>query len=464
MKNCKKVIVLLLTLTMTCSLYACGKSSSSDDNAKPAATEATEAPTAAATVAAAETSNGLSGEFSIFHFHEEGGSGTSAAFWDQAKSFQTANPGVKIDFQFTDSDNYEEKLTTLMAGNELPDVFLTKGDMLATLADAGLIESLDQYISADSEWAASYVDGAFSDCTYNGKQWGAPFQMQANTIGVYNEAIFKECGINSWPETWAELLSDCEKIKAAGYTPIAMGNKDQWLAESAVFNTFSYRYVDGAWFDSLKNNKGAKFTDEGFVKALTDFKTLVDKGYLNNDFNSINQDEMYSLYYNKKAAMFFNGAWSIGTVSDNAPAEVLKSTHLGLMPAVDGQSGTKFNTAAGAGWNYVMKAGLKGDNQKAALAFLKQVTTGDYANKALANGFFSAAKTSGTVDESKLKPLFAEYSELEATMKFLPIYDCQLPAEIGSGALFSDMQQLLAGTMTPEKMAADCQSVMEANY
>lgn len=470
MGKIRKVLAAVLVFTMILALCACGKASTNSKSTNGAASANGSAKETtngkAADGAAAETTktDGQSGSFSLFHFFEKEGAGTSIAFWSAADKYQKANPGVSINYQFTDSDNYEEKLTTLMAGNELPDVFLTKGDMLGTLADAGLIDPLDKYLKEDVEWAANYVDGAFSDCTYNDTEWGIPFQMQANCIGVYNEEIFKECGISAWPETWDELLSACAKIKAAGYTPIAMGNKDQWLAESAVFNTYAYKYVDNTWFDSLKNNKGAKFTDDKFVAALTGFKAIADAGYLNSDVNSINQDEMYSLYYNKKAAMFFNGAWSIGTVIANAPAEVLSNTHLGLMPAVTGQSGTKFDTAAGAGWNYVIKAGLKGDNLKAALAFLKQVTTGEYADEALFNGFFSAAKSSGKVDESQMKPLFAEYVKLEADMNFLPIFDCQLPAEVGSGVLYADTQQLIAGTLEPKDMAADCQSAMEANY
>jgi len=460
MKNYKKIVDLLLAATTAFTLCACGgapaEQTGSLEETTAAAEEAVTTETAAETAAA--------GSFSLFHFHEEDGAGTSKAFWSAANAFKEANPNVSIEYQFTDSDNYEEKLTTLMAGEELPDVFLTKGDMLGTLADAGLIQSLDQYVQADADWAASYAEGVFSDCTYDGKEWGVPFQMQANCIGVYNEEIFKECGVEGWPETWDELLDACEKIKAGGYTPIAMGNKDQWLAESAVFNTYAYKYVDGAWFDSLKNNQGAKFTDEKFVEALTGFQAIADAGYLNSDVNSINQDEMYSLYYNKQAAMFFNGAWSIGTLTENAPEEVLANTHLGLMPAVTGESGTKFDTAAGAGWNYVIKADLEGENLTAALAFLKQVTTGEYADEALRNGFFSAAKASGNVSEKDMPTLFAEYAELEATMNFLPIFDCQLPAEIGSGVLFADTQQLIAGTITPEDMAADCQSTMEANY
>ena len=373
-----------------------------------------------------------------------------------------ANPDVEIDFQFTDSDNYQEKLTALMAGDELPDVWLTKGDMLPTFADAGSIQAADQYIKEDAEWADSYVEGAFTDTTYDDTAWGVPFQMQANCIGVYNQAIFEECGIDGWPETWTELLEDCAKIKEAGYTPIAMGNKDQWLAESAVFNTYAYKYIDQDWFNSLANNEGAKFTDEKFVKALEGFQNIAQ--YFNEDMNSINQDEMFALYYDKKAAMFFDGAWSVGTMIQNCPEDVLATTHVGLMPAVEGESGTKYDTAAGAGWNYVINSRVEGDDLKAVLAFLKAITTGEYADDALQQGFISAAKTSENADMSTLAPLFAEYYDLAAQMNNCSIFDCVLPAEVGSGVLYADTQQLIAGSMTPEDMAADCQAALEANY
>ncbi len=460
----KKLVSCLMTFALAVSLCACGNSAAT---ATPAAESKTETTAAAEVTNAAETTveasaEGLSGEFTLFHFFEDEGSGTNRAFWNAAKKFEEENPNVKINYMFTDSNNYQEKMTTLMAGNELPEVWLTKGDMLPTFADAEMIQPMDQYINADPSWASAYVDGAFADCTYDGTAWGVPFQMQANCIGVYNQAIFEECGITSWPETWTELLEDCEKIKAKGYTPIAMGNKDQWLAESAVFNTYAYKYIDQDWFNSLSANKGAKFTDPEFVRALEGFQNIAQ--YFNADMNSIDQDEMYSLYYNKKAAMFFNGAWSIGTMIGSAPEDVLATTHVGLMPAVEGEKGTKFDTAAGAGWNYVVSSKVEGDTLEAIKAFLRAVSTGDYADDALAQGFISSGKTSDNLDLSALAPLFAEYYELASQMNNCSIFDCVLPAEVGSGALYADTQQLIAGTLTPQAMAEDVQATMEANY
>ena len=52
------------------------------------------------------------------------------------------------------------------------------------------------------------------------------------------------------------------------------------------------------------------------------------------------------------------------------------------------------SVGAGAGWNYVINSRVEGDDLKAVLAFLKAITTGEYADDALQQGFISAAKTS----------------------------------------------------------------------
>ena len=52
------------------------------------------------------------------------------------------------------------------------------------------------------------------------------------------------------------------------------------------------------------------------------------------------------------------------------------------MPAVEGERGTTFDTAVGVGWNYVINARLSGDRLDRALAFIKDVTCGEYADDA----------------------------------------------------------------------------------
>ena len=335
-------------------------------------------------------------------------------------------------------------------------MFLIKGDLVTTLAEADMIYPMEEIVKADEAWYAEYVSGAFAD----GMGYTVPFQMQANCCVVYNQKIFDECGV-SFPETIEELITLIPAFQAKGYVTIGMGNGGQWLAPSCVVNTFMYRFVDSEWFESLRAGTGAAWTDEAIVKGLTAFQDLVKAGAFNETCNSIDQDGMYELYYQEKCAMMINGAWMIGSVIGDCPAEVLANTHVALMPAVEGGLNGNRNVAGGPGWGWaVNKQTVSEEKLPVVCEYLKAITTGDYANKALGMGFFSAAKTSD-VDMDALAPLFAEYATVEADMCFLPIWDVVLPASFGSGEYYASTQELIMGAITPEEMAQRLQDAWE---
>lgn len=476
----KKWIAALMSCGMIFSLMACGSGETAQNETTAAGQPETEAETEAEgdsaeidtegeTGVEAETNaaaaDGLTGEFSIMIFHSDDPSATdtSAAYWIMANKFMEENPGVTIHTEYVAHDDYETKLRTLIAGDSLPDVFMTKGDNLPTLVEGDMILPVLDEIKTDQEWYDSYVDGAFDDGTYKGVAYTVPFQMQANTIVVYNEKILKECGYDEYPATYQELLEAIPEIKKAGYVPIALGNSGQWVAEGALFNTFAYRYVDKAWFDGIKSGDGtAKFTDAQFVQALTDFQALAQAGAFNEDMNSIDDAEMTAMYYNGKAASYINGAWAVSDIIKNCPDEIKENTRFCLMPSVDGQPGARENVSAGAGWGYCLNSKLDGENKEAVKAFLKYVTTGEYADVALAQGVFSAA-VSQSADDSSLDPIFKEYKDIEATMNFMPIFNVQLPPELISEE-WADMQELLIGDITPEDMANRMQEAIEDTY
>lgn len=461
MKKACKWISLLMTSALIFSLAGCGQT----DEKQPSTEEIQTEEVAGTAETSEETSDGLQGEFSIMTFHsdDENATDTSAAYWIMAKKFMEENPGVTITTEYVAHDDYETKLKTLIAGDSLPDIFLTKGDNLPTLVEGEMILPVLDEIQKDQEWYDSYVSGAFDDGTYQGVAYTIPFQMQANTIVVYNAAILKECGYDEYPATYQELMEAVPKIKDAGYVPIALGNSGQWVAEGALFNTFAYRYVDKAWFDGIKSGDGtAKFTDSQFVQALTDFQNLALAGAFNEDMNSIDDAEMTAMFYNGQAASYINGAWAVSDIIKNCPEEIKENTRFCLMPSVDGQTGARENVSGGSGWGYCLNSKLEGENKEAAKAFLKYVTTGEYANIALEQGVFSAAKSTMT-DDSKLDPIFKEYKDIEQNMNFLPIFNVQLPSELISEE-WADMQELLIGDITPAEMAERMQEAIEETY
>ena len=62
-------------------------------------------------------------------------------------------------------------------------------------------------------------------------------------IGIYyNERIFKEAGIENFPETWNEFKDAILKIKDKGYTPIGLGAKTSYTV-GHLHNLISYRWL-----------------------------------------------------------------------------------------------------------------------------------------------------------------------------------------------------------------------------
>ena len=60
-----------------------------------------------------------------------------------------------------------------------------------------------------------------------GQEYGVPWDM--GMVGWwYNKDLFAKAGIQAPPKTWTEFLDDVKKLKAAGITPIALGEKDSW--------------------------------------------------------------------------------------------------------------------------------------------------------------------------------------------------------------------------------------------
>ncbi|HCI74217.1 MAG TPA: hypothetical protein DHV42_06735 [Lachnospiraceae bacterium] len=75
-----------------------------------------------------------------------------------ADRYRKLHPDVGLDFEFVDANHYTEILNIMMAGDELPDIWLTKADLIPILADEGLILPAGSFVQSDPEWKDAYKD------------------------------------------------------------------------------------------------------------------------------------------------------------------------------------------------------------------------------------------------------------------------------------------------------------------
>ncbi|GKX32257.1 putative ABC transporter extracellular-binding protein YurO [Vallitalea longa] len=395
----------------------------------------------------------------IHNLDPEVEAGGAAALRNAIEELKVSHPEIIIKEEVLSHDGYDKKIKALAAGNEMPDLFQVKGSMVDTFISNGIISDINADLDADPEWKDGFLTGSFAAFTRDSKIYAVPQSSKSTSVVFYNESIFNEVGIKEFPKTWDEFTSAIKALKDAGYTPISLGNKGKWVAESCILSTLGDRFTGVEWFESIKNHDGAKFTDPEFVSALTTFQELAKMGAFNTDMNSIDNMQQKTPYYNGKAAMFIEGAWAISSIETDAPEEIKNSTKLTILPTVNDGKGEAMAMSGGASWAFDLNANLTGAKREAAITVLKALSNETYG-AILAENNSNPAVKAGPYDESKLTRLFKEYNALVDNCIYTPVYDAQLSTSVIE-VMNSGIQELLIDMTTPEELAKKIQTEYE---
>lgn len=128
---------------------------------------------------------------------------------------------IKVNIEELPSDSaYVDKMKTLAASKDLPDVVLGKEGIRELAVKNGQAVDLIPLLDEDAEWKSEIGDGAIE---YN-KEGDALYSIAnaKQVIGYfYNKEMFDKAGVKP-AETWDEFMENNEKLSAAGYTPLAM--------------------------------------------------------------------------------------------------------------------------------------------------------------------------------------------------------------------------------------------------
>ena len=277
--------------------------------AKPAATEAPVATEAAATEAVATEAAAEPVTITWWHISTKD---PALSDWQKmADDYMAAHPNVTIEITVLENEAFKTKLTTVMQSGEVPDIFQSwgQGGMIEQV-NAGLLQDITPYLDANNgEWRNTL--GALDAFAVDGKNYGVPWDMGAVTFW-YNKDLFAQAGIETTPATWTEFLADCEKLKAAGITPISVGEGDKWPGMH-IWAYLVSRIGGAEAFAAASATGDARtgtFEDEAFVQAGYELKKLVDGGYFQEGFLGATHDQMQAAFGNGEAAMLLGGQWS----------------------------------------------------------------------------------------------------------------------------------------------------------
>lgn len=374
-----------------------------------------------------------------------------AAFWQQvADDYMAANPNVTIEITILENEAFKSRLVTVMQAGDPPDLFQSwGGGVLWQFADAGLVRDISPEL-ADG-WKDTFsAQAALELYGKDGAYYGVPWNWGA--VGFfYNKALFAQAGIENPPATWDELLATVETLKAAGITPIALGEQDKWPGHF-WWVYLALRLGGGDAFLSAYNREGS-FSDAPFVQAGEYLNQLValepfQDGYLANSYG-----QQAGLMGDGLAAMELMGQWAPGAQVGNSQNGGI-GDDLGWFPfpMVEGGAGSA-DDVLGGGDGFAV--GINAPD--AAVDFLKYITSVEVQTAAASlfvvptvNGAEVALEGNEIMQTIIEARNGAPYSQL--------YYDQFLPPAVG-GAVNDNVQALFAGAVTPEEAAVAIEDV-----
>ncbi len=149
--------------------------------------------------------------------------------------FEKLYPNIKIQYVNNQGPNWgQQKLETMIAGNDAPDVMQHNTGQFEAFASKGTLLALDSYFKRDHVDLGQYLPGTRAGISYGGKIYGTPRFLSSHAV-LYNKNTFKKAGVpvptSSW--TWSDFLHAAQKTTNAGHHQWGFGmvnNLFNWIA------------------------------------------------------------------------------------------------------------------------------------------------------------------------------------------------------------------------------------------
>ncbi len=237
---------------------------------------------------------------------------TMAIFEDNMAEFEASHPGVTVQWDASSGDDYQfTGLPALLQSDTPPDIYFEWGG--ARVKNHFLDGEAMDISDLAAEYKSKFSNSSWGGFEFDGAVYGLPLNQDITIQMWYNKKLFNELGL-SVPTTYDEFINVCEVVKAAGKTPIVMGNADAWVAGNFI-GLFLYRVAGDAKAEAIMNlEPGYSLADPDFVKALQMAYDMGKAGYVNPDMNTLGYEESFIPMVNGTAAMYPLGSWYPGEI------------------------------------------------------------------------------------------------------------------------------------------------------
>ena len=262
--------------------------------------------TLGAALAATLSCSATAAEVEVLHWWTSGGEAKSVA---ELKKMMEAQGDTWKDFAVAGGGG-ESAMTVLksrvVSGNP-PTAAQIKGPSIQEWGDEGVLANLDTVAEANN-WDELLPEVVAEAMKYDEQYVAVPVNVHRVNWMWANPSVFEQAGVEI-PTTWDEFFAAADKIKAAGFVPVAHGGQpwqDATTFETVVLGVGGADFYRQAFVDL----DPAALNSPTMVQALEIFKRIkdyTDEGAPGRDWNLAT-----AMVINGKAAMQFMGDWAKG--------------------------------------------------------------------------------------------------------------------------------------------------------
>ena len=151
------------------------------------------------------------------------------AIWEgAAEMYESAHPGVKVEFDYLENQAFKAKLPTLLQSKDLPSAFHSwGGGVMYEQVGSGICQDITKPVT-EGGFKDTFYSATIENFTVKGKIYGVP-----NDVGPvvlwYNKELCQKAGVDPTKiKQWNDFVDAVKKCQAAGITPVAVGGQDEW--------------------------------------------------------------------------------------------------------------------------------------------------------------------------------------------------------------------------------------------
>lgn len=341
-----------------------------------------------------------------------GEDGNAQNFKDAVAAWEETTGNTVNDASATSDESFKARVEMDFQSGADPDVlFFFNGADANSFIEAGKVVPIDTIRETYPEYAANMNDDLITPSIVDGVRYAVPVNGYWEAM-FCNTTVLEAAGVEvpGADYTWDAFLEDCQKIKDAGYTPIAasLSTIPHYWWEFAIFNNGTpenHLTIPETADDEL---------GQGWVAGMNDIKALYEAGYFPENTLSATDDETFAMFTEGKAAFLVDGSWKVGGIvgacqSDpedisTLDEEMLDQFTVTYVPGKGDRKATDLIGGLSMGY-YISTAAWEDEaKREAAVSFVEYMTSDEEVAK-FAQHTASALKNAPETDEGAFNSL-----------------------------------------------------------